>query len=91
MDGVCQRGSRAAGCDSELTPIGFHRLIAAGGAVTDASHGVTPSPVSDCGKIQKNLSVWVKQRCLVFGPSLAVRELLVTTLYVSPHQGAVCF
>lgn len=60
-------------------------------SVTDAAHGVTPSPVSDCGKIQKNLSVWVKQCGVVFGPSLAVRELLVTTSYVSSHQGAVCF
>lgn len=54
-DGACQHGSQAAGCDSELTLIGFHRLIAAGRAVTDGA--VTSSSVSHCGKIQKNLSV----------------------------------
>lgn len=39
-DRARQRGSQAAGCDSEPVPIGFHRLIAkrgegGGGAATD--------------------------------------------------------
>lgn len=58
---------------------GFHRLIAVGGAVTDAADGVTPSSVSYCGKIQKNLSVGQAR----LGPTLAVRELVGTISDVS--------